>query len=206
MRLALLFAVSLLSTFALAKPSASELSADMWITPKGAQTQKAKVFIATDKVRLEMNTQGKEMVMISDLSGKPKSFMLLPQQKMAMDLSGPMAQAMGGQEASRKDLRAMRDGNPCSDDESGTRTCKKLGTGKVDGRKATQWEISDKGEKVMTAWVDDSLHVLLKGEMPNGDVTELKNIKPGKQPDALFEVPKSYRMMDVGGMPPAPQK
>jgi hypothetical protein len=79
------------------------------------------------------------------------------------------------------------------------------GTEKVSGRMTEKWEMkttSPDGEgQVSYQWFDPELKTNLREENPNGFVREMRNIKPGKQPDSLFTVPAGYKeiTMPEGG-------
>jgi outer membrane lipoprotein-sorting protein len=67
----------------------------------------------------------------------------------------------------------------------------------VSGRKTEKWEIKSIGpdgqSQVSYQWFDPELKTNLREENPNGFVREMRNIKPGKQPDSLFTVPDGYK-------------
>lgn len=200
-----LIAAALLSLSALAKGPPEAFSADVVVTPKEGEAQTMKMYLSKDRARMEMDAKGQQMVVLSDFSVDGKAFMLMPSQKMAMDLSGPMAQAMSQQRTDPRAFRSSKDGNPCVDPKDKSRTCKKIGKEQVDGRETLHWEISENGEKTMDAWIDQELMLMVKAQMPNGDVVRIQNIQPGAQPSSLFEVPKDYRVMSMPGMAPGQQ-
>lgn len=82
---------------------------------------------------------------------------------------------------------------------------KLAGKDKIDGREVEKWEVTAKhGNQTQqsTEWVDPQLHVALKQEHGQGQVTELRNIKEGPQPASLFEVPQGYQKRAMSqGMP-----
>ena len=76
-------------------------------------------------------------------------------------------------------------------------TCKNLGPDPVNGRQTVKWQITIGGQTV-TVWVDPQLRAFIKVVL-GGGTSELRNIHEGPQPAKLFEIPASYRRMDLGG-------
>jgi hypothetical protein len=83
--------------------------------------------------------------------------------------------------------------------ESKVKSCRKSGNETLDGRSALKYEITSTDDAVSHVWVDPKLHTMLKHQSPTGDV-ELRNIKEGSQPAALFEIPAGYQKMTAPGM------
>jgi len=71
-----------------------------------------------------------------------------------------------------------------------------LGTDTVGGRQAEKWEltVTDPDGKSTSSfqWYDPVIGMNIREESGNGYFRELRNIKPGKQPDSLFKVPEGY--------------
>jgi hypothetical protein len=79
----------------------------------------------------------------------------------------------------------------------------------LEGRKVEKWEMvatmPDKPESRSYQWFDPELDLPVRQEMPGGVVSGMKNIRVGKQPDELFNVPAGYeRMAAPTGMPGQP--
>jgi hypothetical protein len=79
----------------------------------------------------------------------------------------------------------------------------------LEGRKVEKWEMvatmPDKPESRSYQWFDPELDLPVRQEMPGGLVSGMKNIRVGKQPDELFNVPAGYeRMAAPAGMPGQP--
>jgi hypothetical protein len=76
-----------------------------------------------------------------------------------------------------------------------------LGTETIDGREVEKWKIDISqpgGQSVSTfEWYDPDLKLALKQEYPGGMVSEIKNVRMGKQPDQLFGVPAGYERMSM---------
>ncbi len=186
---ALLLSVAVcLSTAAYAEklqPFSAEIVTTGSSTPDKAVT--AKLFSAGTKLRMEVMGN----VMIMDLTAK-KSFMLMPAQKMAMEI--PL-------QANANAPKPMIGDNPCSFDPS--LSCKDLGSEKMGGRAAHKWQVTQKTGSVSTVWVDNKIGFPLKTESKEVK-SELKNIKEGAQAAELFEIPKDYQMQQMPAMPGMP--
>lgn len=67
------------------------------------------------------------------------------------------------------------------------------------GRKVEKWEMvatmPGQPETRSYQWLDPELELAVKQEFPGGMVSELKNIRVGKQPDELFNIPAGYERM-----------
>jgi hypothetical protein len=79
------------------------------------------------------------------------------------------------------------------------RTVKVLGTEKIQGFTCTKKQVETtvtflgmKNKSESTVWESDRFDMPLKTQDKNGAVTELRNIKLGRQPARLFEVPAGY--------------
>jgi hypothetical protein len=72
-----------------------------------------------------------------------------------------------------------------------------LGPDPVGGRQAEKWELTVTGPDGKSSssyqWYDPAIKMNIREEAPNGYFRELRNIKPGKQPDSLFKVPAGYK-------------
>jgi len=70
----------------------------------------------------------------------------------------------------------------------------------LDGRKVEKWEMvatmPDQPETRSFQWFDPELDLAVKQEFPGGMVSELTNIRVGKQPDELFNIPAGYERVD----------
>jgi hypothetical protein len=195
-----------LALFALLANSmfAQDFSADFVSTRTGGVENGGKLYVSNDKVRFESSrqaAQGGKPVIILDLS-KHLTTMLLPSRHMfvtypqGLGVSVPVwrlsdpANACAEWEAYAKQMKM----------ESKVKSCRKSGNETLDGRSAVKYEITSTDEAVSHVWVDPKLHTMLKHQSPSGDV-ELKNIKQGSQPAALFEIPAGYQKMAGPGMP-----
>lgn len=190
------------STKDLAKWPPRPFSGEMVITSKeeaDSPPVRQKVFFSQGRMRMEMSMGGQTRAMVTDLV-KKKAYMLMPQQKMAMDMSGAMESAQKQAQGPTPAQLAAAGGDLCAISGEG-RTCKKLGSEKVNGRAATKWQMTEKDGKTSTVWMDDALMVMLRHESDDGTV-ELQNVKEGPQPDSLFQVPDGFQVMkSPAGMP-----
>lgn len=157
----------------------------------GGMVMNGKVYHARNKDRMEMNVGGSNTVMIVR-TDKQIAWMLMPEQKTFMEMS---------LEESQKKSNDMTN---CSV------TMKSSGTDTVNGIKATKNSVSmtcpdNKGYKG-ALWVTND-GIMVKMDVTATDegenvriVNELSNLKLGKQPAKLFEVPAGYQPMNIGGL------
>ena len=206
---------------AAAKWPPKPFSADMVMTrAKGARGEeggpaKARVYASKGRMRMEMSSGGNDMVTVVDMGAKT-SFMLMPAQKMAMDMSGAMQGAMAQHGSTMSPERfAAAGGSPCEGTQGAAskNTCRKVGTEKVNGRTATRWEVKDAAGKASSVWIDESLLTMVRYQDADGSTVDMQNLEEGPQPETLFEVPKDYRVMQMpqgphgqGAAPPAGKK
>ena len=173
-----------------------QFSGDMKMSGRG-ESMNGKIYFGANKMRMEMNGRGHEMIIIHD-SGKDTSYMIMPEQKMYMEMN---ANRMGmGRGPRMPDVKSMDPSNPCANEPD--YTCKKIGTETVSGRSTDKWEFSRKSKpsETRTVWIDQKLHFPIKTAGSEGDTWEMTNIQEGSQPASLFEVPSGYTKMDMGGM------
>jgi len=71
---------------------------------------------------------------------------------------------------------------------------------KVNGRNTEKWErtLSRPDGSIIQSyqWYDPKLKIAIREEVAGGYVRELRNIKVGKQPSKLFEIPKYFTKID----------
>ncbi len=76
-----------------------------------------------------------------------------------------------------------------------------VGQETLDGRQTEKWKIvmTQPGSKTMSTfeWYDPELELALKQEFPGGMVSELKNVRVGKQADHLFGIPAGYERISM---------
>ncbi len=170
----------------------AQFAADMIITPESGQgAMTGKIYFGNQKLRMDMNAGAHQMATITDMATRT-SYMLMPQQKMYMEMNAAMAQQH------QPDVHPYDPANPCAAREG--YTCKKLGSETVNGRSCDKWEIA--GPRLTeTVWIDQKIHFPIKTVGPSG-TTEMKNVQEGAQDPKLFEVPSDFRKMPMpmGGM------
>jgi hypothetical protein len=80
--------------------------------------------------------------------------------------------------------------------DGGKMTLSLVGKETLEGRAAEKWEmVVEAPERQATRtfqWYDPELKLAIRQEFPGGAVSELKNVRVGKQPDDLFVVPAGY--------------
>jgi len=75
-----------------------------------------------------------------------------------------------------------------------------MGTEKIGERSTEKWVLHSKrpdgiSEKTLQ-WYDPELGIIIKEVMPGGYIRELMNIKLGKQPEQIFEIPENYKKVE----------
>lgn len=173
--------------------SPPQFSTDMTTKSPGGESTHGKMYFGGTRVRIDTNAGGREVQIINDLA-KKTSYMIMPQQKMYMEMSatGPM-----GAHSRTPDVKPVDPNNPCANQEGVT--CKKVGSETVNGRSCDKWEFRGEHRK-QTVWIDQKLHFPVKSVTSDGTIVEMTNIKEGAQPASLFQVPAGYQKMDMGGM------
>ena len=76
-----------------------------------------------------------------------------------------------------------------------------LGSETLNGRTVEKWEMKATRpggqSSVAYQWFDPELNMNIRQEQPGGFISELRNIRIGKQPADLFIVPTGYKMMSM---------
>ena len=79
----------------------------------------------------------------------------------------------------------------------------------IEGRAVEKWEVvvEAPGRQASRTfqWYDPELKLAVRQEFPGGGVSELKNIRVGKQPDDLFVVPAGYTLAPQSEGQPKPK-
>ncbi|MGH9513188.1 MAG: hypothetical protein ACRD2U_13735 [Terriglobales bacterium] len=181
---------------------AQDFTADAYSSHSAAD-EVAKIFVSGNKVRIEpQRDSDNEGFVIWDVNGH-HYMVVMPQRHMFMDFGGPMMQ-----QQVLAFWRPADANNACPDWErlavqfkahEKLGSCHKVGNDTVNGRSAVKYEGSSTDGKTGDVWVDTKLHFLIKMADADGNVTELRNIREGSQPDSLFEVPAGYQKMEMGG-------
>lgn len=93
--------------------------------------------------------------------------------------------------------------------DGGKMTLSLQGKETIEGRPAEKWEavVEAPGRQATRTfqWYDPDLKLAIRQEFPGGAVSELKNVRIGKQPDDLFVVPAGYTLAPQPERQPAPK-
>jgi hypothetical protein len=167
-----------------------EYSADRVIESE-AGTIEGKVYATKDKERTETSMRGMTSVMILRRDTQ-SGYMLMPAQKMymQMDFAKAQAQSGGGQAADAVEIT-------------------EVGQETIEGQSTTKYKLIMKdGSAGGFMWfTKDGIMVKMDTVVKDGRnksrmTMTLKNIKVGSQDASLFEVPAGYNAMpSMGGMP-----
>ncbi len=180
-----------------------EFTADnVMIGPDGQVKSVSKLYFARDKVRSDMNMHAKRMgqgrlVMIYRRD-KKQLWALAPDQKIYVQMP------MDEREWEQKAKGMVKSEN-----------ARVLGKETVNGYRCTKKQVTRKMEVMgmkmtdtQTIWVSDKIDVPIRTRSQNGAVTELRNIREGRPPAKVFEIPPGYKkvgdnmmalMMAMGG-------
>jgi len=150
------------------------------------QEMTQKYFVSGDKVRIEMSSpdpkMGLGMTVIADQKAN-HMYMMYPDEKIYWE--SPMEDA---------EMKVMME------HFKNARTIEKLGTEKILGEKCTKEKVetemnimNQEIKTVNTVWKCDKYEFPLKIIGDSGAVTEVTEIKEGKQDPKLFVVPKDYK-------------
>lgn len=166
--------------------AAADFSADM-VMGGGGTPVKGKIYVSSKMFRQDMSAANYKQITILR-SDKRVAYIIYP---------------------TRKEYSEIRDSriagqNPRSDAFLTRMGVKKvLGKEKVNGftcEKAVYTFKNRPGDKI-TRWFSKDLDWVMKTEMKMGAASprseEIKNVKIGKQPASLFEVPKGYKKVDL---------
>jgi hypothetical protein len=198
LRMNLALVVAIASAFITQAVSGPEFSADVL-----ARESHGKLYVGKSRMRLEMIVPGSSVagVLITDFeSGHVLA--LMPEQHMYMDYGvvgeaspfGPLTRPV---DLARPCAEWSRIGGTSV--KGDVLTCKSLGLDTVNNRPAQKWEGRYNGESGYL-WVDPAVRFIVKLE-GRGEHWELRNIKEGPQPLALFEIPSTYKKFDMGAKP-----
>ena len=158
---------------------AQDFSADMVSTTK-AGVSTGKIFVAKEKTRMETL----QTIIITRID-KNVVWILMPAQRMYME-----------QPLKPENVVATTDKMP------GEIERKLVGKETVGGKRTDKYRIvyttADKKETVFQ-WIAADSGLPIKSAAVDGSWTiEYKNLKTGKQPDTLFEIPTGYQKFSLG--------
>ncbi len=162
-----------------AMPGTKEFSADMVMLSEGKSTT-GKVYVTKNKFRNDMG--GMSNIIFTD---EKKMIMLMPSEKMYMEhVMEPRTAA-----------------TVASDKVEGEIDRKDLGIDTVDGRSAHKYLITysvDGKQDSLMQWLDEATGIPVKTSSEDGKWSvEYRNLKEGKQPESLFEIPAGYQKFEM---------
>ncbi|HEX3045845.1 MAG TPA: DUF4412 domain-containing protein [Bacillota bacterium] len=186
-------ALILLLSFNLAGAAAPEFSGQMTTTDGSGKVTKAKIFIKTlQKLRQEIIGGGAYAISIFRLD-KKISWILIPDQKQYMEVAFTV--------------------DPNRPNPAYEYTAVSLGNQTISGYecKGTRYNYKDKTKGAYIQWMAEKLQYPIKIQHTDSSgkvvkTLECSDIKPGPQPDSLFEVPKGYTLYVMSGSVQIPNK
>lgn len=175
------------------------------------------VYFGSGKVRLESGDSASLGALVLD-PAKGTTLIIDDKERWYVDAGMFTQLVMVGATPVLRILRPAGSGDPCSQWNSAVSpfaayvkqdkskptphfTCTSMGADNVNGRPARKWAVAsnDPGDRSGTIWVDDRLHIILRSQDGKGGM-ELRDIKEGPQPDALFQAPAGYRKISVASI------
>jgi len=176
-----LLALALLALFltSCAPPKPADFSAEVVVKAQGL-TQKSKFYYSNDKWRYESNAMGQKSIVIYR-KDKNLTWILMPTQKMYMEQKLQNEQMIG-----------------VTSQVPGEVKKEKLGKETINGIECIKYKITyeNKNAKVKNSvyqWTSKN-NIVIKSQAADGSwVMEYKNIKYGKSPASLFELPSDYK-------------
>jgi hypothetical protein len=162
---------------------ADEYSVEMVSQAQGKQMRN-KMFVAPQKVRVESNVEGQQMIMISRID-RNVAYHIMPAQGMYMEMALPK--------------EAMKQTGKVPDDA----IWKHLGVEKINGQDCDKYEVlySNSGKNFKTFyWISKISHYPVRLASEEAYVTDWINFKPATQPNSLFEPPAGMKKMSMGNM------
>jgi len=159
-------------------------------------TQTMKIYVSGMKMRMESGKGPQETVIITD--GAPqggKTWYIQVATKTYREMDN---QAEGGEEDGADLARYLKSGGDLCKIEKEYASCKKGGTAEVGGRSCTLYEVVEKDGSAQTLCMDVRLHYPLR-VVTKDATTELRKVKEGPQPGALFALPPGLTRQAPGG-------
>ena len=163
-----------------AAAAAAEFSADVTYKEAG-RTMNSRIYVAGDRMRTEMDVRDAYQIVRQDLK---KSWLVMPGKDQYMEMK------LDPQSVPQERMR-------------GEISRKQIGKETIDGHPTEKYEVTYReGGKTLKShqWVATDIKFPIKAAALDGSWTmEYRNIKMGKQPTSLFEVPKGYRKIEIHG-------
>lgn len=171
--------------------SVPQFSADVVLVRQNHSGVRGRVFFGGQKWRFDVASGDRVGEMILDFSTQT-AYVLLPQQKLYVELHG---NAAGAAPFSLSDLRPPDPSNPCALTQ--LTQCMRIGSATVDGRPCDNWQL-DRVGTTRVGCLDKRLRFFIRTSDSNGRTVELRNIREGRQPRELFQIPADYRELVKG--------
>jgi len=153
------------------------------VDPSGKVLNSGKVFMAPEKIRMEFQPPDSENTMVNIFRQDTKIHWML----------NPKAKTYFERPLDEQELNKALNMHVTKNEEI-------LGTETINGFKCTKKRVQTKVKYFgfsrtleTTVWESPRLDLPLKTESEDGTVTELRNIKSGRQPAKLFKVPSDYQ-------------
>ena len=152
-----------------------------------------KIFVSRDKIRMEMRSpEGEDSMVMIFRKDKEVAWTLFPEEKFYFENKLDEAKLQKAFGEIQDDVKK---------EELGTETVSGLKCRKM--RVETTSSIMGRQIKTTsTVWVSDRVDFPVKVQGEDGGVMEMRDIKSGRQPSDLFEIPAGYtkRKMPLFGM------
>jgi hypothetical protein len=172
---------------ALLPAAPQDLAADMAVTEGGQTLETMKLYLSTQKTRLETSLMGGSVSIVRRDLGVV--WVLLPARRQYTE----------------RPLDATLAGRDPAADPPGMVARRRVGTDRVSGYDCTRYVMTLAGpagrSSEATACFADALGVYVRSEIM-GLTSELRNIRPGPQPAHLFEIPAGWQKT-TGPAPPS---
>jgi len=169
----------------------------------GGESFKIKRYIDKGRVRTEMNAHSEEMVMIEMGDEKGTLYHAMPKQKKAMKMSTAGMTAMSKQaEKVEADSETETESEPETPEMPPDVNVEYLGDETIDGQSTSKFRMT-MPEGSGLAWFNAASGAPVRMESTvdgKPAVMEWKDYQVGPQPASLFEVPKSYEIIDMDAM------
>lgn len=191
--------ISCLMVAVSAAASAQDFSADMVSNSKQGKQHTAKIYVSSNKMRIETAEMAKTGAAIVDFANNSE-IVVMDQQHMYMQM--PLRQLA----ESRMTFWRPDPTDACpqwqklaatfKDTKDRIASCRKVGNDVVNGRPAIKYEGTSAEGKTGTVWVDPKLRYVIKWQGTDSSM-EVQNIHEGAQPASLFEPPAGYRKFEM---------
>jgi len=156
------------------------------ITTPGQPVATQKMWFKQNKIRMEMNAEGQDMVYLMD-SDKQTAYMYIPAQSMAIEIGFGKAQETVG-ESPTEQSESIMNYDPVT-----------VGSEVLDGKNCLVIEYTaETGKTKMWLWTKYGIPIKTEITTAKGTtVVETKNIDFGSISDSMFELPTGVQIMQI---------